>query len=248
MPAGGGPKGETKDTAAAAWATSVSACFGRGGHVPTATEQPSLSSACPRARTPGLGADVGTIVLVQATQTGYRWTGSAPPVYSGAATTSSMLARTSTQASRCIYYPVDTSYSGPSAAACAAGGGGSCKEITLPGGRAPRCGSTLDRSPALNLETAIDNCRKEGGHLASSRDYVEAIRAGLANGSGSFVWDGDFSLVLVSPLGANYVLRAGVVKWTGNEPAFGDAYGSSSSTTDIGSSLPYRCMWTNEVR
>lgn len=250
VPAGGGPKGETKDTAAAAWATSVSACFGRGGHVPTATEQAELVAlGLPTGTNAWLwGADVGTIVLVQATQTGYRWTGSAPPVYASG-NDFSTLARTSTQASRCIYYPVDTSYSGPSAAACAAGGGGSCKEITLPGGSGAKMWvDAFDRSPAPNLETAIDNCRKEGGHLASSRDYVEAIRAGLANGSGSFVWDGDFSLVLVSPLGANYVLRAGVVKWTGNEPAFGDAYGSSSSTTDIGSSLPYRCMWTNEVR
>ena len=241
-----GLKGESKDTAAAGWAVAASACYGKGGHVPTTAElAEQVGQGLPGGSNAFLwGADTSSIVLTVASLSVLRWTATAVPIYDNG-TDISALSKTTSQAYRCVYYPVDTSYAGPAASACAGG----CKELTLPGSSGAKMWfDTFDRAPAANLQTAIDTCRKNAGHLASGRDYVEAIRAGLANGSGAFVWTGDFSLHRPSPLNATYVLRAGTVKWTGNEPAFADTFGSSSSVADPASALAYRCMWTNELR
>lgn len=242
----GGNKGETKDTAAAAWATAASACFGKGGHVPTTAELAELVGQ----GLPGgsnawlLGADTSSIVLSNVSLSALRWSGTSIPIYDNGSDVAAV-SKTASQAYRCVYYPIDTAYTGPSASACAGG----CKEIVLPGGSGAKLWfDSFDRAPAATLQNAIDTCRKQGGHLASGRDLVEGIRAGLGNGTGAFIWNGDFSLFLSSPFSGSYVLRTGTMRWTGNEPAFSDAYGSSSSTADPGATAPYRCTWTNELR
>lgn len=241
-----GIKSETKDATAAAWAAAASACYGKGGHVPSTTE---LGELVGQGLTGGTnawlwGADTSSIVLNVSTLSALRWSGTADPIYANGNDLNA-LGKTTSQASRCLYYPVDTGYAGPVASDC----NGGCKEIALPGGSGAKLWfDTLDRAPPANLQNAIDTCRKKGGHLASARDLLEAIRAGLGNGSGNFAWSGDFSLYLASPFGGSYVLRAGTLKWTGNEPAFADAFPGSSMVADPTSALPYRCMWTNEVR
>jgi hypothetical protein len=42
-----------------------------------------------------------------------------------------------------------------------------------------------------------------------------------------------------------------VIKWAGNDPNFTDQYSGYSSWAALptaSSALPYRCMWTNELR
>ncbi|MBK7580467.1 MAG: hypothetical protein IPI67_09710 [Myxococcales bacterium] len=246
VPATGGAKGETKDNTASTWALAVSTCYGRGGHIPTTAElAEQVGKGLPGGSNQYLwGADTSSIVLSISSLSVLRWTGTTTPTYTSGPDLSA-LSKTTSQLFRCLYYPVDTTYSGPPSSACAGG----CKEIALPGGSGAKLWfDSFDRAPSANLQTAIDTCRKQGGHLGSTRDFVEAIRAGLPNGSAAFVWTGDFSMFLASPFGGTYVLRSGTVKWTGTDPAFADTFGSSSSTADPSASLPYRCMWTNEGR
>ncbi|MCE7890917.1 MAG: hypothetical protein DYH12_14680 [Sorangiineae bacterium PRO1] len=241
-----GQKTEATNSVASGWAAAASACFGKGGHVPTTAELAELvGQGLPGGTNAWLwGADTSSIVLNVASLSVLRWTATATPIYNSGNDLSA-LSKTTSQASRCVYYPIDATYTGPSASACAGG----CKEIALPGGSGAKLWfDTFDRAPSANLQTAIDTCRKNGGHLASGRDLLEGIRAGLANGSGAFIWTGDFSLFLQSPLNSTYVLRAGSVRWTGTDLAFADAFGSSSSTADPTAALPYRCVWTNESR
>jgi hypothetical protein len=241
-----GNKGEAADATASAWSAAVSACFAKGGHVTTSAELAELIGH----GMPGgtnkwqWGADNSTVVTTSATASALRWTATTTPTYANG-TDFSTLSKTSTQAYRCAYYPVDTSYTGPATSACAGG----CKEIALPGGSGAKLWfDTFDRAPSAALTAAIDGCRKVGGHLASHRDLVEAIRSGLGNGSSAYVWSGDYSMVLSNPISGSYTLRASTVRWTGTDAAFADVYGTSSSSSDPTSARPYRCMWTNETR
>jgi hypothetical protein len=244
IPPGGGAKSETKDSAALGWAAAASACFAKGGHVPTTAELAELvGRGLPGGTNTWLwGADSSTAVLTSATASVLRWTGVSTPAYVGGADLNAQ-AKTASLAVRCLYYPVDTSYSGPAASACEGG----CTEIALPGGSGAKLWFDANNRAPATLQAAIDTCRLNGGHPASGRDLMEAIRAGLANGSNTFIWAGDFSLYLASPTGG-YELRATRVRWTGVDPAFADVFGTSSSVSLPASPLAYRCMWTNELR
>jgi hypothetical protein len=108
---------------------------------------------------------------------------------------------------------------------------------------------TFDRAPALDVTAAIDACRKLGGHLPSERDLIEAIRAGLPNGSNTFLQTSDPEIGQV-PMVSGILL--GVVKWTGTMPTYDDVWTTTADSratwgwpTDV---RPYRCMWTNELR
>ena len=83
---------------------------------------------------------------------------------------------------------------------------------------------SFDRAPPLEAREAIAACRSIGGHLATERDLIEAIRAGLPNGSGGNILTSD--LELGSQGGG---LLVGVVKWTGTDTAFTDAHPTYST-------------------
>lgn len=240
----GGYKGETKDSAAAAsWVDAHDACFSRGGHLPTSTELGELIQQ-------GLPGGTGTW-LWSSDQVGWngsgfliamkRWTGTEPNHFYGYSTDLTWDYRHQSNKYRCIYYPVDTSYTGPAASACAGG----CFSVALPGSSGAKMWfDSFDRAPPAKVTDAIDTCRKVGGHLPSERDLTEAIRQGLPNGSSTSILTSDAEI----GDGSNNGLLVGIVKWSGVDKAFTDQYSTYSTWGWPYNALPYRCMWTNELR
>jgi hypothetical protein len=95
----------------------------------------------------------------------------------------------------------------------------------------------VDR-PAALVGAAAKICAAAGGHLASERDYTEAVRGGLPNGSGAWIHSSDFA-------GGGYDLA---VRWTAVDRGFTDQYSTYATWLAPGSVAPYRCVWTNELR
>ncbi|MBK8995105.1 MAG: hypothetical protein IPM35_05040 [Myxococcales bacterium] len=240
----GGYKGETKDSpAAVSWVEAHDTCFTRGGHLPTAAELGELIQQ-------GLPGGSGTW-LWTSDQEGWngsgflvaakRWTGTEPAHLYAYSTDLSWIYRHSTNPFRCIYYPVDTAFTGPASTACAGG----CFSVT-PGGSsgAKMWFDSFDRAPPAKPLDAIDVCRKAGGRLPSERDLTEAIRQGLPNGSSGSILTSDLEI----GDGSNGGLLVGVVKWSGVDKTFTDQYSTYSNWGWAYNALPYRCMWTNELR
>lgn len=238
-----GYKGETKDTAAAAYAAAADACWARGGHLPTTAEIAELVLQ-------GLPAGSGT-ELWTSDQTGYngtnftvstvKWTGTVPALrlsYPADVTWIYKHQGNPTRPFRCIYYPVDTTYTGPAASSCSGG----CTQLALPGTSGAKMWlDSSDRAGAL-AGPAIDTCRNAGGHLATERDLTEAIRHGLPNGSGAFIFTAD------PEIGTSDNLLMGVVKWTGSAPGFDDSFPNFSTWDYPYNAHAFRCVWTNELR
>ena len=239
----GGLKSETKDSTAAAWVDAHDTCVARGGHLPTSTELGELIGQ-------GLPAGSGTWTW-SSDQTGWngtgfliavkRWTGTEPSHAYAYPTDLSWDYRTKSYAHRCVYYPVDSQYTGPAASACAGG----CFTVALGGSSGAKLWfDSFDRAPAAKLTAAIDTCRKAGGHIPSERDLIEAIRQGLPNGSNTAIFTSDAEI----GDGSNNGLLMGVVKWSGVNKAFTDQYPTFSTWAWPYNAIPYRCMWTNELR
>jgi hypothetical protein len=139
---------------------------------------------------------------------------------------------------RCLFYALDTSYTGPQAASCAGG----CTAIKLPGGSgATMWFDAFDRAPATATD-ALDTCRKAGGHLSMERDLFEGARHGLSNGSSSSIWTSDAEVGIASSI------LLGTLSWSGVDTAFNDLYPTYHSWDYPTNTHPYRCMWTNELR
>jgi hypothetical protein len=92
------------------------------------------------------------------------------------------------------------------------------------------------------MGTASRACANLGGHLASERDYTEAIRHGLPNGSGAMLHSSDLAS---GNLGTVLALS---VKWTGVDLGFTDLNPAYAGWLDPVTAAPYRCVWTNELR
>lgn len=170
-----------------------------------------------------------------------RWTGTEPSHAYAYPTDLSWDYRTKSYAHRCVYYPVESQYTGPAASACAGG----CFTVALGGSSGAKLWfDSFDRAPAAKLTAAIDTCRKAGGHIPSERDLIEAIRQGLPNGSNTAIFTSDAEI----GDGSNNGLLMGVVKWSGVNKAFTDQYPTFSTWGWPYNAIPYRCMWTNELR
>lgn len=175
-----------------------------------------------------------------------RWTGTAPDFGFANPADFTWVYKTyqaKTYAYRCIYYPVDKSYAGPQSADCAGG----CTTLTLPDSSGDKIWlDSFDRAPPASLDVAIDTCRQKGGHLASERDLMEAIRQGLPNGSNAWIWTSDLAVGAVT----TNAVRAHIVRWTGTDKKFTDGYNTYSTWSGVtgATTRPYRCMWTNELR
>ena len=98
----------------------------------------------------------------------------------------------------------------------------------------------MDR-PQATYASAIQTCVNEGGRLATSLQLTEAIRAGLANGSNTFLWTADSAW----DNGNNFSTS---LRWTGTETTFSPIYSVSATYVVKANSLaPYRCAWSNEL-
>jgi hypothetical protein len=238
-----GKASESADTATALWAAANDACWAKGGHVPTAGELALLiQQGLPDGTNAWLWTsdqstfNSGTQFIVQEV----RWTGT-PNAFLYSTNDVAWVTKSSTRPFRCIYYPIDTGYTGPTTSQCSGGGG--CQEFTLPGGSGAKLWvDSFDRAPAVPFAQAVDACRQVGGHLASERDYLETIRAGLANGTNAWNYTSDVGL------GASTTgVRANVVRWTGVDTAFTDLYSTYNSWSQLVTVRAYRCAWTNQL-
>jgi hypothetical protein len=240
-------KGETVDRAAATLHESASTCLDAGGHVPLARDLVELIEA-------GLPGGTGQPVWT-ADASSYQnhehllWTGTRPlfaGIYSSEAnwTTRGAQAR----AARCVYLPIDAAYAAPAATAC----NGGCFAVE----KTPvkMWSDTFDRVPATYLD-AVKACVAVGAHLAGSRDLLELVRAGLPNGSNTYLWTSDAAggeagggAPPVGDPAYNLLLR-----WSGVVTAFDASSGGTAGYATHGSraapaTAPSRCVWTNEYR
>ncbi len=151
---------------------------------------------------------------------------------------------------RCVWYPIDQDYTGP----------GTCNGTdqlpcytTSKGGtvKSKMWADRFDRSPATFIN-ATKACSAENGHLASAREMVELIRAGLPNGTGpnNYVWTADnggntdtnpaltIQLRWNGTEGTGFTVRTA----SGSNSGFDWVYRSTTTTK------PYRCVWSNELK
>jgi len=103
---------------------------------------------------------------------------------------------------------------------------------------------TDDRS-VQTLTDAAKTCIAAGGRVASNRDYTEAIRAGLVNGSDALLWTSD-----LQSEDSNTYFYGSVLHWSGTDAQYTDLWGGSGDQRRAAPSAQhaYRCMWTNELR
>lgn len=229
-------KADSGVTTAALYGDSINGCFAAGGHLAHSRDIMELVRA-------GMGNGPGTDYIWMADRSRYdftqisRWTGS-DASYTGYnpeyATWSTINASTTTRQHRCAYYPIDADYTHPTAASCSADI--SC--ATFDNAASKLAIDTVDRPPAT-YASAIQTCVNEGGRLATSLQLTEAIRAGLANGSNTFLWTAD------STWESNSYSTS--LKWTAIESTFSPIYSGSATNSVKSNSQSYRCAWTNEL-
>ena len=237
-----GQKSETNDLPATTFIDANDQCWALGGHLPTSSELGELIAQ-------GLPNGSGT-PLWTSDETGYNgtnftvavkiWTGTAPnQVYEYSTDLTWTYKHTGTFPFRCIFYPIDTAYAGPAPAAC----GGTCATVALPGtSNAKMWLDNNDRAPPATATVAIDTCRQQGGHLASERDLLEAVRHGLPNGSTAWLWTSD------PQVGTATSLQVGVSKWSAADTKFDDLYPTYTTWDGPSAAHTYRCVFTNELR
>lgn len=240
-------KGETVDSANAAWHLAHTTCWQRGGHLPRTAELAELVQE---------GLPGGTNAWNWTSdQTGYvasgpqflasilRWTGTAPSFpYAHPDVLTWAWKTDPNHAHRCIYYPIDQGYAGPQQCL------GGCFAATLPGTSGAKLWfDQFDRS-AATFNESVATCLAAHGHLPSARDLVEGIRAGLPNGNGlatGWLRTADFG---VGEATDRYD-RTIVVKWSGTGgDSYKDQYPTDMTWAPTDAAHLYRCMWTNELR
>jgi hypothetical protein len=233
-------RADREDNASTNLANTYDTCVSRGGHLPFSTEMaeliqqglPSGSDAWLRtADAVGFSSYWRTFMNASV-----RWSGVAFRYDFRYSNSITWERKTVDAPYRCIYYPVDNTYSAPADANCAGG----CMEVSV-GADAKMWFDQQDRA-ALTTELAIAECASAGARLANERDLTEAIRAGLPNGSGAQIQTADFNT------GDYGYFNQIVVYWTGTDTAFTDQYSAYMTWAGFGASLPFRCMWTNELR
>jgi hypothetical protein len=230
-----GYKGDANNHPATDWASAHDVCTMRGGHFGRSAELAELIMG-------GMPNGSGSPIITS-DEVGYNgeqflgatliWTAADPrfPYDYGATGTTSWDYKTGSMPFRCIYYPLDPGYPAPTTCA------GGCFTLALPAGNPPTMWfDSMDR-PAALYAGAVDACRREGGHVASERDYTEAIRAGLPNGTGAWLLSSDFGIGNVM-----------VVRWNGTETAYTDQHSTYMTWADLTTPYAFRCMWTNELR
>ncbi|MCA9517401.1 MAG: hypothetical protein KC635_20815 [Myxococcales bacterium] len=223
------------------WAAALDACYAQGGHLGRLADWTRLvQNGLPR------GTPAASYIWTADGEEGsqgspnwaavLRWTGTAPDFTTVWNTWRTWDPRTtSTYAARCVWYPVDETYTGPTDETC----NGGCYTVDRTIGVASQkvWVDKFDRSP-LSISAAIKTCYELGGHLPRFSELAELIRAGLLNGSNALNWTSDW---------VRYEYAMGV-QWTA---AAGTAWDATSGTgrleTKASVTAPFRCVWTNEL-
>jgi hypothetical protein len=223
-------------------------CFARGGHLPTGTELAAFAIQ----GLPAGGVTTARWTSDQADSTNvevFAWSGTArwpidpdlvttTPTLDGIAydgATSTRVSKTATASlprHQCVYYAVDPGYPAPSC-------NGGCDEVAV-GGRARMWFDRTNRgTTTATYGSAVADCADEGGRLASARDLVEAMAAGVYGPGGSSLVTSDLSGTALARL----------VSWTGYSFQNDVSSATLGTATAFGSSpYVYRCTWTNEIR
>jgi len=233
-------KSTSSDEAAGTFGTAVETCRARGGHLPTERDYSELIQA---GLTNGSNVLLWTSDQEQGNAGVVKWTGTDLGFTDEWTTYTTWSARGAVTAPyRCAYYPVDSTYTGPVACNTA------CFQKSVDNGVVTTMWADDTDRTAAKYGAAVSACYTAGGHLATHRDMVELIHAGLPNGQGGtglWVWTSDLS----------YYTQTKIVRWTGlGSAAWSDAEaaltadGSNASNRNDTTTHPYRCVWTNELR
>ncbi len=241
-----GFKSSASDEAAATFAAAHDICFAKGGHLARVAELSHLiTSGLPGGTgvavwtSDGAGFGPANQFLTMVSQ----WTGTLsifPHANTALVTGNVTWAYKNGAAAgyRCVYYPVDERYEGPTADSC----NGGCYELAVADGPATMWFDKLDRAPAT-LETAIAGCVSKGGKLPSERDLTEAVRGGLPGGTNAWLSTWDIMYGSQTPM-----LAHSLVRWLAEDTAFNGLYPTYMTWSATATPRNYRCMWTNELR
>ncbi|GMV44527.1 MAG: hypothetical protein AMXMBFR64_62430 [Myxococcales bacterium] len=231
-------KGEKFDKGLTLYGAAASECFNNGGHLSSERDMTELI----RANLPnGTGNWLWT-----SDASGYpnqqvvKWAGIYPDYTNYYSADATWVDRGGSYSYRCTYYPIDTDYTGPAGGKCVSGS--DC--FTIQKGGATKIqvwADAFDRSPASFID-ATKACYAEGGHLATQRDFMELVRAGLTNGSNNWLWTSDST-----DTSGNVVQ---VMRWLGVDVNFTGLYSTyaTNSNKTPSTKQAYRCVWTNELR
>ncbi|GMV43693.1 MAG: hypothetical protein AMXMBFR64_54090 [Myxococcales bacterium] len=232
-------KGEKLDMGLTAFAVAASACFEKGGHMAMQRDMMELvRDGLPN----GTNSLLWTADTSSATNTQVvRWTGIDPSYTDYYSTYATWNNRNGSLAYRCVYYPLDTDYAGPTGGKCVSDS--DCFTVQKGGTtKIKMWADNFDRSP-LTYIGAVRACNDEGGHLASARDLTELARSGLANGSNNWLWTAD----AVDGSGVP-TIRVLIMRWLNVDTAFNALSATYATDSNKTGTRPYRCVWTNELR
>lgn len=224
-----GRKLDGADAAPATYSAAIDNCFSRGGHLPSATE---LVEMIVEGAPSGSGLLLMTADHVSAAEAlAVRWSGVQPRFSFGA--DAQAVATTSAQPYRCIFYPVDATFTAPPAGQCSGG----CKKFDL----TPPAAMWVDQESraAVTGGAAARDCGALGARLTSVRDLLEVIPRGLPDASPGLL----ATLESVSDASGDMILLPN----SANVLTAPDA-AASYSVQLKGATSGYRCLWTNEVR
>ena len=237
------------DEVASSYLGAIDTCWVRGGHVPTRSELVELVGQ-------GLPGGSGTNVWTgdEAMRVFYfdtvfgsdvlyhnaaRWDSAAYPA-DGYPTIVAIGSGASTLPYRCVHYPLDEAFD-PAGLPCA---GAACLELAGSGqaGVVPTLYFDEQERQPKSWPDAVLECAGLGGRLPLSRDLRAALRGGLV-GADISVWSSDIMrYVFVNDESQNFVGAAAVRLPSAANPQ------AAAVPTRMTSPLPFRCMWTNELR
>jgi hypothetical protein len=232
-------KTTTSESALEPWVTTLDRCFAAGGHIPSLADWTALIQAgLPRPNNADYShtsdAEFGTSGGSVHYNAIVRWALTNPAFTAVHDAFSTWGSRANSYRGRCVWYPLDPTYAGPTEATC--NGGCFLKTVTANGQTHRFWADRFDRTP-VKLGDAIRTCYQSGGHLMSHAEYAELIRSGLPNGSNTWSWTSDW---------ARYD-HAYTVRWTGAAPTWDTLANSNVTPTGATTTAPYRCLWSNEL-
>ncbi len=232
-------KSTTTESALEPWVATLDRCFAAGGHIPSLADWTALVQAgLPRPNNAEYShtsdAEFGTSGGQVAYNAVVTWSQTAPAFTAVYTPFSTWASRANNQRGRCVWYPLDPTYAGPSEATC---NGGCFTKVIEANGQTHRFWvDRFDRTPA-KFGDAIRACHQAGGHLMSFSEYAELIRAGLPNGSNTWSWTSDW---------ARYD-HTFTVRWTATAAGWDNVVNANVTPTATTTTAPYRCLWSNEL-
>lgn len=228
------------EESAATITDAIAACFNKGGHLASSNElyelvNSSLSSGSDQwmwtADWVGNWSSAWRILLV-------KWAGTISGIDAadGGYTTDGSRQDGSTRPYRCVWYPIDTDYSGPDTC------NGGCYEVVL-ADTDPPVKMWMDKQDrnATNWAGAAQVCYLASAYLPNRRDMLEMIRASLPQGTNNWLWTSEAETV---NSGSHPLMN--MVRWAGVNDTLKDDQNITWGGTSEG--RPFRCMWTNELR